>query len=153
ISQSSTPNVPSPSPSPNAAADSAFRKSQSSNFRFQTGPGYNHAMTDWTSHVEKIGQSARAASRKLANLTGAQKCAVLSQIASALRQDSARLLEANSKDISAARDANLAPPLIERLKLNENKIEQMALAVEQIAAQVDPVGQIIEGYIRPNGLR
>src|SRR5581483_12324747 len=52
-----------------------------------------------------------------------------------------------------AEAAGLARPLIERLKLNEKRIESMAAGVEQIAAQVDPVGQTIEGYVRPNGLR
>src|SRR5205085_8151564 len=47
----------------------------------------------------------------------------------------------------------LAAPLIERLKLNDKRIAAMADSVEQIAGQVDPVGQIIEGYVRPNGLR
>src|SRR4030095_16861193 len=53
----------------------------------------------------------------------------------------------------AARQAELAPALVERLKLNDKRIASMADGVEQIAAQVDPVGQVIEGYVRPNGLR
>src|SRR6204780_151287 len=44
------------------------------------------------------------------------------------------------------------PALIERLKLNDKRLAAMADGVEQIAAQVDPVGQILEGYVRPNGL-
>jgi glutamate-5-semialdehyde dehydrogenase len=110
-------------------------------------------MEDWTAHVEKIGRAARVASRTLTNLTGAQKTALLAHIASALRQNTAALLDANTKDISAARESSLPSNLIERLKLSDKKVEQMALAVDQIAAQTDPVGQIIEGYVRPNGLR
>src|SRR4029079_16567459 len=49
--------------------------------------------------------------------------------------------------------AELAPALVERLKLSEKRVESMAVGVEQIAGQVDPVGQIIEGFVRPNGLR
>src|SRR5204863_991332 len=60
---------------------------------------------------------------------------------------------ANAQDIAAAQKADLAPALIERLRLTEKRIEAMAAGVQQIAAQVDPVGQIIEGYVRPNGLR
>ncbi len=47
----------------------------------------------------------------------------------------------------------LRPALIEWLKLNDKRIESMAVGVEQIANQVDPVGQTIEGFVRPNGLR
>src|SRR5207249_5469946 len=57
------------------------------------------------------------------------------------------------KDIAAAQKAELAPALIERLKLTDKRIESMAAGVEQIAQQVDPVGQTIEAYVRPNGLR
>src|SRR5207244_12750751 len=63
------------------------------------------------------------------------------------------IVRGNRKRCEAAQAAGLDQPLIERLKLNEKRIESMAVAVEQIAAQTDPVGQIIEGYVRPNGLR
>src|SRR5205814_4227598 len=56
-------------------------------------------------------------------------------------------------DFAAARAANLAPALVKRLELSEQKIEAMADGVEQIAGQTDPVGQVIEGFNRPNGLR
>jgi len=74
-------------------------------------------------------------------------------MALALRENRTSLILENEKDLSAARDAGLAPALIERLKLNDKRIASMADGVEQIAQQVDPVGQIIEGYVRPNGLR
>src|SRR5919112_1068579 len=54
---------------------------------------------------------------------------------------------------AAGQLATLEAALVERLRLSEKRIESMAAGVEQIAAQVDPVGQIIEGYVRPNGLR
>jgi glutamate-5-semialdehyde dehydrogenase len=74
-------------------------------------------------------------------------------MAAALRQNRGQLMEANAADVAAATNAGLAANLVERLKLNDNRIDAMAQAVEQIAAQVDPVGQIIEGCVRPNGLR
>src|SRR5208282_345878 len=55
--------------------------------------------------------------------------------------------------VEAAKKADMQPVLIEGLKLNDKRINSMADGVDQIAAQVDPVGQIIEGYVRPNGLR
>jgi glutamate-5-semialdehyde dehydrogenase len=104
-------------------------------------------------YVESLARKARAAASELAATSGAAKTAALKQIAAALRQQRAALIEANAKDIAAAESAGLARPLIERLKLNDKRIESMAAGVEQIAAQVDPVGQTIEGYVRPNGLR
>jgi glutamate-5-semialdehyde dehydrogenase len=110
-------------------------------------------MQDVQSYVHNLARSARAASRKLAELSGEKKTAALRRVAALIRENASGLIEANQKDIQAAQSAGLAQNLIERLKLNEKRIESMATAVEQIAAQTDPVGQIIEGYVRPNGLR
>jgi len=74
-------------------------------------------------------------------------------IAGRIRQDAAAILQANARDIAAAAAAGLAPALIERLRLNLQRINCMADGVEQIAGQADPLGRIIEGYVRPNGLR
>src|SRR5208282_4530590 len=62
-------------------------------------------------------------------------------------------LAANALDIANAQKAEMQPALVERLKLNDKRINSMADGVAQIADQVDPVGQIIEGFVRPNGLR
>ena len=110
-------------------------------------------MENPTAYVENLGKSARKASQQLVSLDGATKTAALKKIAAAIRSNAAQLIAANALDIEAANSAQLAPALIERLKLNEKRINSMAEGVEQIAAQVDPVGQIIEGYVRPNGLR
>ena len=110
-------------------------------------------MTDWKSYVEPLGQSARRAAAQLATLSGSAKVAALGRIASEIRQQRDPLISANAQDLAEARKADLAPALIKRLELNEKRISAMAEGVEQIAAQTDPVGQIIEGYVRPNGLR
>src|SRR5258705_9244016 len=110
-------------------------------------------MVDLQSYVEQLGQRARRASRLLTTLDGNAKVAILKRIAASLRENIPPLLQANTKDIAAAQAANLAPALIKRLELSDKKIHAMAEGVEQIAAQTDPVGQIIEGYTRPNGLR
>lgn len=110
-------------------------------------------MEDWKAYVEALGRSARRASRQLVSLDGATKTAALKRIASSIRESSAILLAANKKDLEAALAGGLAPALIERLTLDEKRIRSMAEGVEQIAGQTDPVGQIIEGYVRPNGLR
>jgi glutamate-5-semialdehyde dehydrogenase len=110
-------------------------------------------MSDLIQYVESVGKSARQAARQLATLSGAVKIAALNRIAAGIRASKQQLIDANARDIAAAQKADLAPALIERLKLNEKRIESMAVGVEQIARQVDPVGQTIEGYVRPNGLR
>ena len=110
-------------------------------------------MEDWTPYVEGLGKSARRASEQLAVLNGATRSAALRRVAAAIRQRRDNLLQANGLDVEAAKKAELQPALVERLKLNDKRIAAMADGVEQIAAQVDPVGQIIEGYVRPNGLR
>jgi glutamate-5-semialdehyde dehydrogenase len=110
-------------------------------------------MEDWTAYVEGLGKSARRASEQLAVLSGAARSAALHGIAALIRQRRDNLLAANTLDIEAAKKAELQPALVERLKLNEKRVAAMAEGVEQIAGQVDPVGQTIEGYVRPNGLR
>src|SRR5271170_4691197 len=104
-------------------------------------------------YVLTLGKNARRASRQLATVSGAVKIDALRRLAMAIRNGRDLLLTANAADVSAAEQAGLARPLIERLKLNDKRIAAMADGVEQIAAQVDPVGQIIEGYVRPNGLK
>src|SRR4051812_36695476 len=110
-------------------------------------------MDDLESYVQKLGISARKASEHLVTLDGATKVAALKGIARGLRENKQVLLDANAKDLQAAEAAGLASSLVARLKLDAKKIDAMADGVEQIAAQTDPVGQVIEGYVRPNGLR
>jgi glutamate-5-semialdehyde dehydrogenase len=110
-------------------------------------------MADVQQIVETLGKNARKAASQLASLRGETKVAALKAMARAIREGKTSLLEANAKDVTAAQAAQMQPALIERLKLTEKRINAMADSVEQIAAQIDPVGQIIEGYVRPNGLR
>jgi glutamate-5-semialdehyde dehydrogenase len=110
-------------------------------------------MDDVTGYVERLGRDARKAAGELVALDGAAKVAALRKIAAALRAGQNELLEANAKDVNAAEAAGVDAPLVHRLRLDAKKVASMAEGVEQIAAQVDPVGQVIEGYVRPNGLR
>jgi len=110
-------------------------------------------MDDTATYVQTLGKAARRAAGELAALNGAAKVAVLQKIAAALIENQAALLAANAKDIAAGEAAGLEQALVHRLKLDAKKIKGMADGVLQIAGQVDPVGQIIEGYVRPNGLR
>jgi glutamate-5-semialdehyde dehydrogenase len=110
-------------------------------------------MSEWSAYVVNLGKAARKAAGQLAIVDGATKVAALQRIAQGIRANQATLLDANAQDIEAASKSDLAPALVERLRLNEKRIAAMADGVDQIAGQVDPVGQIIEGYTRPNGLR
>ena len=104
-------------------------------------------------YVLDLARKARLASRQLAQLTGQKKVAALTRVAAAIRENRSTLIAANALDLKAATDAGVATPLLKRLELNDKRIAAMADAVDQIAGQTDPVGQIIEGYVRPNGLR
>jgi glutamate-5-semialdehyde dehydrogenase len=110
-------------------------------------------MSDWKPYVEALGKSARRAAAQLATLSGSARIASLRRVASTIREQKDALLSANSEDIAAAQKSDLPAALVERLKLNVKRVESMAAGVEQIAGQTDPVGQIIEGYVRPNGLK
>ena len=110
-------------------------------------------MQDLIQYVEQLGASARRASQQLVTLDGGTKVVALRKIAQALRDNTEALLAANAEDIKAAEAAKLDPPLVHRLRLDAKKVAAMADSVEQIAAQTDPVGQTLEGYVRPNGLR
>ncbi len=127
---------------------------QRSPFGVRALAAYNPpAMMDANTYVQELGANARRAARQLAELTDNVKSSALRRIARAIRERQAELIAANAADISAAGEAGLSANLIERLKLNDRRIGGMADAVEQIASQVDPVGRIIEGCVRPNGLR
>jgi glutamate-5-semialdehyde dehydrogenase len=110
-------------------------------------------MEDFAEYVLNLGKAARKASAQLASLRGDVKTAALRKMAAAIRAGREILLAANAEDVCAAQKAEMNPALIERLKLNDKRLASMADGVEQIAAQIDPVGQILEGYVRPNGLR
>ena len=106
-----------------------------------------------TNLIREMATAARVAARQLATLSGAQKNAALLKIADALLAQQSHLLAENAKDIAQASKDDLAGPLVTRLTLTAKKIASMAQGVREIAAQTDPVGQTLEAYDRPNGLR
>jgi glutamate-5-semialdehyde dehydrogenase len=103
--------------------------------------------------VHQMATRARTAARQLATASGMQKNAALHKIADALLANQNLLLAENAKDLAQAQADGLAPPLIARLTLTDKKIASMAQGLRDIAAQTDPVGQTLEAYDRPNGLR
>ena len=95
---------------------------------------------------------AKAAARELALCPGASKQRALMEIVAGLRAARSGILAANRSDIDRARAESLNAAFVDRLALNEDRIEAMARGVEQVAALPDPVGEIIAGWRRPNGL-
>lgn len=88
--------------------------------------------------VRKIGRKARKASGALALAPGAAKQAALTAAAAAIRTRREALLEANAKDVAFGRAKGLSPALVDRLQLDDGRIEAMAAGLEAIAALPDP---------------
>ncbi len=107
---------------------------------------------DLTAVMAEIGRRARAAARVLALAPAAQKKQALAAMAASLRVHSARILAANAEDLAAAKAAGVAASFIDRLTLNDARIESMAAGIETVAALRDPVGHVTESWTRPNGM-
>ncbi len=110
-------------------------------------------MNDWSDYARGYGQRARTAARQLALAPTEAKDNWLKGAARALRNRSAELVAENAKDIAAAPSFGLNAAAIDRLTLDEKRIEGIAVALEEVAALPDPVGELIEQSTRPNGLK
>lgn len=103
--------------------------------------------------MEQFLEKAKSASRIVATMSGSERNRILREMATALRSNTARIIEANTIDMRKADDENLASSLKERLLLDEKRIDAMAVAIEEIAALKDPVGRVIEGWVTEAGLK
>jgi glutamate-5-semialdehyde dehydrogenase len=108
---------------------------------------------DVSALMHGIGRRARAASRVLALAAGDKKKAALFAAAQAIRDDAGKILTANAEDLAAARKNNVAASFLDRLALDEKRINAMAGGVETVAALPDPVGEVTAAWDRPNGLK
>jgi glutamate-5-semialdehyde dehydrogenase len=106
-----------------------------------------------TEQMTRLARQAKAASRELAKLTTAEKNACLLAMATALEQNSTALKDANALDMDAAAKSGLSPAMLDRLKLDDKRIAAMAKGLREVAALPDPVGNILDERVRPNGLR
>jgi glutamate-5-semialdehyde dehydrogenase len=109
--------------------------------------------TDWAGEALRIGTAAREASRRLSTTDAATRATALRRAADAMRDHARTIVDANAADVEAAKSAGLAAPLVARLTLTEKKVGAMADSVVAIAGQPDPVGQVIDAHVRPDGLR
>jgi len=101
--------------------------------------------------IDRLAARARAAAARLARAPAEQSAAALRAAAAALRDDAAALLAANAEDL--ARAAGLSDALRDRLRLDADRVEAIAAALEAVASLPVPVGAVIDATVRPNGLR
>ncbi|MBI2298692.1 MAG: glutamate-5-semialdehyde dehydrogenase [Armatimonadetes bacterium] len=102
--------------------------------------------------VRLLGERAKAASRVLCGLRTEVKNAALQAMAAALEAHQGEILWENEADLAAARDAGLTGAMLKRLGLSESKLAGMAAGLRQVAELPDPVGSVVDGWSRPNGL-
>lgn len=100
-----------------------------------------------------VGRAARSAAAELALAPADVKNAALLAAAKALRARTADVLAANAKDVAAAKQAGRADSFVDRLLLNETRVDGIAAGLEEIAALADPVGTELAQWQRPNGLK
>jgi len=103
--------------------------------------------------VRRIGEQAKAAAAALARSTAQQRNHALEAAAAAIRKASSKLVEANRADMAAAEKRSLSAAMLDRLRLDAGRIENMAAGVAAVAALPDPVGRTLYETTRPNGLQ
>jgi glutamate-5-semialdehyde dehydrogenase len=109
-------------------------------------------MATATESVSALCGAAKRASRALATLDSQTKNSALEAIAEALEAQAGEIIEANALDLEAGRASRLSDALLDRLALDERRIGAMAAGVRAIVSLPDPVGEVIDGFRRPNGL-
>ena len=109
--------------------------------------------TDIPAYMQAMGKAARAASRELAEADAGRKNTALMAIADVVLGQRGQLIEANQRDLEAGRARGLDDALLDRLALNDDRIEAMAEGCRQVAALPDPVGEISGLAYRPSGIQ
>lgn len=110
-------------------------------------------MSDIEQQIETMAQQARAAALRLSQLDTEQKNSILLSMAKGLRAATPAILEANAKDLEAGESKGLTKAMLDRLRLDETRVDAIAGGIEQVAALPDPVGKVMEAWDRPNGLK
>ena len=102
--------------------------------------------------MSDIGRCAKAAARVLALAATAQKDRALAGMALAIRASKSEILAANVEDLADGKAAGLTAAMIERLTLNDQRVEAMAEGLDVVRSLADPVGRVTESWTRPNGM-
>jgi len=108
--------------------------------------------TDVRSAVINTVASAKEAARRLSRASTEQKNLALAAMAKHLHSQRPIILKANAKDVQAAQTQGLSSALIDRLRLNEQRLSEMETSIEAVIALPDPVGEVLREWRRPNGL-
>lgn len=104
-------------------------------------------------YTEELGKKAKAAETAISSASTALKNSALAAISKALTENAGMIIAENEKDLAAAKENGMSEAMQDRLRLDEKRIAGMAKGVDELIALNDPVGEIIEGFTRPNGLR
>ncbi|OQY25684.1 MAG: glutamate-5-semialdehyde dehydrogenase [Desulfobacteraceae bacterium 4572_35.2] len=104
-------------------------------------------------HIQDLSCQAKQAANIMANLSTSVKNNLLCRMADALESDASLLQQENEKDLNAARENGLAPAMIDRLVLNDDRIKAMADGLREVATLPDPVGEVSGMWKRPNGIQ
>ena len=103
--------------------------------------------------MEQFLEEAKNSSRILNTLTGKEKNKILLEMAEALRVNTSALLSANAVDMTEGKTNELTSALMDRLFLDEKRVDSMATAIEEIAALKEPVGRVLDGWITEDDLK
>lgn len=106
-----------------------------------------------TEQMIQLARQAKTAARELARLTPDDKNACLLAMAGALEQNNADIKNANARDMEVGAGMGLSPAVLDRLKLNDQRIISMANGLREVAALPDPIGKVLDERVRPNGLK
>lgn len=104
-------------------------------------------------YTEELGKKAKTAESAIASASASLKNSALAAISGALLANKDIIIAENEKDLRTAKENGMSEAMQDRLRLDEKRIEGMAKGVDELIALNDPVGEIIEGFTRPNGLR
>lgn len=105
------------------------------------------------SYIEELGKKAKSAETAIASAPTALKNSALAAISKALIAKNELIINENAKDLAAAKENGMSESMQDRLKLDERRIAGIAKAVDELIALNDPIGHIVEGITRPNGLQ
>ncbi|NOZ40665.1 MAG: glutamate-5-semialdehyde dehydrogenase [Planctomycetes bacterium] len=109
-------------------------------------------LTDLAQYCQQVAERAKAASTLLAQVSGETKIAWLQRSAQLLRENIDAIQTANADDLAAAPGYGLTDAQVDRLRLTPERIDDIATALEEVAVLKDPIGQVIDSTVRPNGL-
>ena len=104
-------------------------------------------------YIQQLGQNAARAKKQIAGCPTGEKNRILTEIAAILRANASEILKANEQDIAQAKSNGISDTMIDRLRLTMERIDGIADACLKLTDLEDPVGEVIEGSTRPNGMK